>query len=117
MPWPVRTGERTLIRWLICGLCLLLLTAAEAGRWRSGTASFYRGGRPGQCAVRHGIGRKGDKVVVSRGRRQVRLKVCCSAPLRRGRVVDLNPRDFRRLAGLPSRGLVDVRIRVEKGRT
>ena len=104
------------MRWFPFLLALALLGTAEAGRYRQGKASFYRGGRPGLCAVRHGLAKKGQRIIVQRGRRQVRLRVCCSAPLRRGRVIDLHPRDFRRLGGLPSRGLIDVRVRITRRR-
>ena len=104
------------MRWLPCVLALLLLSAAEAGGPKRGKASWYTAGRPGRCAVRHGIAKRGDRITVSRGRRRVALVACCSAPLRRGRVLDLSLRDFRRLGGLPSRGLIDVRVRIQRRR-
>jgi len=51
------------MKWLPFFLCLLLLSTAEAGPTRRGKASWYRG-KPGHCAVRKGLARKGDRATV-----------------------------------------------------
>ena len=101
------------MRWLPCVLALLLLTAAEGGRWRNCKVSWYSG-RPGYVAARFGVARKGDRVVIARkdGSRAKRYEICCEAKLRPGRAFDLTKTDFARYAR-PSQGETSVRYRIE----
>ena len=102
------------MRWLGLLLCLLLVGSAEAGRWRQGKVSWYAG-RAGYVAARHGVARKGNRVVIARpdGSRAKRYEICCTAKLRPGRSFDLSATDFERYAPR-RRGLTTIRWRKAK---
>ncbi len=101
------------LRWLpAVAALLLLLTAAEGGRWRQGTASWQPG--RARVAVRPGVAKKGDLLLIAGKRGQIRRRVCCLVRLPKGRSLDLDRRGFRSLGELPSRGTVHVRWRIER---
>ena len=102
------------MRWLPFALALLLLSTAEAGRWRQGVCS-WQPGRP-RVAVREGLAKRGDVLEIRRGKRSIRRTTCCTVRLPKGRSLDVDRKGFMALGVLPSRGLTTVRWRVEPRR-
>jgi len=99
------------VRYLPCALALLLLTTAEAGRWRQGVCS-WQPGRP-RVAVRRGLAKRGDVLEIRRGKHSIRRTTCCTVRLPKGRSLDVDRKGFRALGMPPSRGtgIVEWRLR------